>query len=94
MLHATCHTVYGIRYTVHAACYTQTANTVLKRAGRGLAGERDIKPNLANRMQQLSAWERTEGQGSAQGGVFRKDYLPMQPDITRNTLALPLQMDG
>lgn len=81
---------HGIRYTVHAACYTQTANTVLKRAGRGLARGRDIKPNLANRMQQLSAWERTEGER----GVFRKDYLPMQPDITRNTLALPLQMDG
>lgn len=25
---------------------------------------------------------------------IRKDYLPMQPDITRNTLALPQQMDG
>lgn len=39
MLHAACHTVYGTRYTVHAACYTQAANTVLKRAGRGMAGE-------------------------------------------------------
>lgn len=83
---------------LHAACctrclYIQTANTVKSgQGGRQRWGWGwGIKPTLANRMQQLSAAGVRAGAGRS---VFRKDYLPMQPDITRNTLALPLQMDG
>lgn len=74
----------------------QMANTLFKRGpdgngDRGRGRGEGIKPTLANRMQQLSARERGKG---AREREIRKDYLPMQPDITRNTLALPQQMDG
>lgn len=70
----------------------QMANTLFKLGRhRDMGRGEGIKPTLANRMQQLSARERGKG---AREREIRKDYLPMQPDITRNTLALPQQMDG